>query len=268
MNVLDVAAGALDAHPAALLSIFAEELQLLVVRGAFDPAPLAAAARRLESDTPLPPHAVEYPAKPEVPQVRVLGQSLYSADASLERYFDGAGALRARFEELFAADMELAITSLLARLAGGRAIAPLQSRDGRAYAPARIPLLADGIGIPPHTDNEFFTRPGFREVKDLVVPTLVSFVVPLQLPPGGGVLEVFEPGAGAAGPKKRGGGPVLDEDLADAPRTRVAASVGDVIVFDSGRRLHRVTAAAGGARLTLSGSLALGADGQSVYYCG
>lgn len=269
MRVLEVGASELERYPDALSDVFAARLTGIVIRAAFPREQLAAVAAHLEAgDFGLERQASEH-FKGET-----YGRVLIVGDGELGEYFREAARFRGACRELFAGalDFETRVESLLGAIAGGRDVRVPSGPDGASYAPATIRGLCDGGQIDLHCENETVEFPSMWHLSRLIhARNQLSFYVVLALPEAGGELVVhnarFAEGPGEILARMERSGP--DAVAAIAPYGEVIprTDVGDLLVFDSGRHFHRVTAVRGQRmRWTMGGFLARSLDDRTVYH--
>ena len=145
-------------------------------------------------------------------------------------------------------------------MAGGKpALTPPEAGPREAFAPYTLRLLREGHGIGVHHDHHFSLKIYEALRADADDSRVLSFITPLSLPIAGGELIVY--GLTLDNPDK----PALPngrwDHLAIERRFDCAVltpAVGDLVIFASGRCLHRVAPVVGDRpRVTLGGFLAL-----------
>lgn len=248
-------------------------LDVLVERGAVSGTPLAAVASAIERGDQQPawarPNAVMPPE-----DIQVLGTAAtptYSTPhgPTLEAYLKTADW----YDEspLFgsAFDPTEAITSALARHAGGRPVEVLHATNGRRFAPFTVRRLGEGKGIGLHHDLHT-SLAMFKDLAPLLdTSTLVSYVVTLQGPDAGGELCVYDVAPDTPNAPKMPNGYQWDLPAVESRfgSVKVKTGAGDLFVFASARCLHRVSPVEGArARFTMGGFLALSKDRSRVLY--
>ncbi|MGE0222140.1 MAG: 2OG-Fe(II) oxygenase [Acetobacteraceae bacterium] len=199
-----------------------------------------------------------------------LGMNL-NLTPDLAAYFREAPRFRAGLQRLFdgSTDLETRVASLLSLLDGGRPYsAPPGPGEDHMFTTLRG-HRPEGF-IPPHFDNEQAFRDSYRFITPLIGADLFSFVLAFSRAEAGGALEVFNLHHGgrrfrmADGPDDASH---LDLDGVESVRFRLAP--GDLILFNSGRLLHRVTPVIGSAtRWTACSFMAESRTGDRVYCWG
>ncbi len=196
-----------------------------------------------------------------------LGQNLNLAPPDLDPYFQAALPFHEGLARVFG-DSEAPQTRIarsLSRLDGGRAYRAAPGPDDR-HEHMFLTLRAQLRGgfIPQHFDDEQSERPSYRYVAPRVVSDLFSYVLAFSIADEGGALEVFNLRPGGArfrmddGPQSAGR---LNIEGVESVLFRLEP--GDMIVFNSGRLLHRVTPVVGGTtRWTACSFMADGRDGD------
>ena len=138
----------------------------------------------------------------------------------------------------------------------GRPVDLVPAPNGATYAPVSARRLLEGATLTIHRGNEFFGWPSNHDLVNRVdTRDQISFFTPLAPPPAGGALHVYP---GYFSPQERERFERFStEDFDRADRemgaTVLTPAAGDLVVFDGGRYLHRVTAALGGERWTIGG---------------
>ena len=166
-------------------------------------------------------------------------------------------------------DPTAAVTTALARHAGGRPVQILYTPDRRRFSPFTVRRLVDGKGIGLHHDLHLSLSMFSDVTPELDAKTLVSWVFTLQGPEGGGELVVYDCAPDTPNPPKMPNG--FSWDLAGVEArfasARIDTAAGDLFFFPSARLLHRVTPVVGPrARITLGGFLALDQKRERVLY--
>ncbi len=182
-------------------------------------------------------------------------------------------AFRASLKDLFSdsIDLESRIAALLSSLDGGRPYRPApgpQPQLDHMFATLRAHL--PGGFIPPHFDNEQAFRESYRLIIPHIGSDLFSYVLSFQPAEAGGMLEVFD--RQHEGRRYR-----IADGEDDASRLNLDGvesatfwlEPGEMIIFNSGRHLHRVTPVIGGTtRWTACSFMAESRTGEQVYCWG
>ncbi|MDE2160997.1 MAG: hypothetical protein KGJ30_18955, partial [Burkholderiales bacterium] len=252
----------------ALDEIYADELDVLKVQRAMDPAAIGAITSRLDALAPAAQWARPNSSMP-VQDVQLLGADApatptYSAPrgVTLEAYLDSAQRHEGDLERLFGPGFDLVgrIERTLARFAGGRPVRLARSADGRAYAPCTLRRMAPGTAIAIHHDYHYDLAL-YRELGPMLDRrTLVSYVFTLQRAESGGGLDVYGVTPTTPDAPKLPNGFQWDAAAIEAryDRRRVDCDVGDLFLLAAGRCLHSVAKVEGPRpRITLGGFLAL-----------
>ena len=187
---------------------------------------------------------------------------------SLLVYLTHAAEHDARMERLLGpgGDPWPAVRDVLSEVAGGRPVRRPVGPSGRAWPPFTLRSLGEGQQIFPHHDDHY----GLSVYTDLDSAVdrgaLLSWFVTLQAPDEGGQLVAYG---------LRGTDPdppmlptrFLDTDALDAGyvREEISLAAGDLVVFDSGRHVHRVCPVRGTKpRLTMGGFLGAFESGSAL----
>lgn len=194
--------------------------------------------------------------KMQGPSVEQYGQAAHSHAATMARVF---GELEPTAQ----------INALFSGLSGGRPAAPARFDAEVPWSPYTVRALGPGQQIYSHHDMHYWLSVYTRLPEDLDRTSLLSWFVTVQAPEGGGELAVY--GLWGSDPNP----PMLPTRFLDtqALEDRFGKHVfnlraGDLLVFDSGRHVHRVTPVEGGRpRLTLGGFMTLAKDrGRAAYW--
>lgn len=253
--------------PDAIRQMRAGAFEGLVVENVYTQDACARVCARLEAGD----HGLIRMGFPAAMRAFFLGINLNLANPDLGRYFQEAPRFHARLRALFGddTDLETRVTSLLSALDLGRpyAAAPGLGAD-HMFATLRAHLTCGFI--PPHFDNEQAFRDSYRYITPLIDADLFSFVLAFSQAEDGGALEVFN--------KHHGGrmfrmvdGPndASHLQLDDVESVRFRLAPGEMILFNSGRFLHRVTPVIGAAtRWTACGFMAESRSGDRVHCWG
>lgn len=259
----DIDIDAIDGHGDGLQAIFEQRQCGIIVRGALSEAVRQACVDRLSSGE-LSDRWTAPNAGMTGGEIRTIGDAAtptFTAlrGPSVERYGANAEAHAQRAAAIFGQGdpgREVA-ASLLSRLFGGRPAAPPKFAAEVDWNPYNVRALDPGEQIYSHHDNHFGLEVYTRMDPDLDRSTLLSFFVTLQAPDAGGELVVY--GLWGSDPNP----PMLPTRFIDTEtlERRFEKHVcnlraGDLVVFDAGRFVHRVTPVEGTRpRLTFGGFL-------------
>jgi hypothetical protein len=266
---LAVCAAEAERIPDAIRRLRQGDYHGIILRQVYDAQECAKLCARLEKGR----HGLVRTDFPAVMRAFFLGMNLNLAAPDLVRYFQAAPAFRAGLKQLFSdeIDLESRITTLLSSLDGGR---PYRAAPGpepqldHMFVTLRAHL--PGGFIPPHFDNEQAFRESYRLIMPLIGSDLFSYVLSFQPAEAGGMLEVFN--RQHEGRRYR-----MVDGKDDASRLNLDGiesvtfrlEPGEMIVFNSGRYLHRVTPVIGGTtRWTACSFMAETRAGDQVYCWG
>jgi hypothetical protein len=255
--------------------LYNDLLDVIVVRRAFAPEPLAAVGAKLDRDDVSPGWARPNEKMP-VEDIQLLGTDTpatptYSAPrgASIDAYLESAARHRADADGVFQPgfDATREFQKVLGQCAGGRPVAIATNSDGRAFVPYTIRRLVDGKQIGIHHDYHYPLALYKDLAPQLDTTTLVSFVVTLGAPQAGGELFVYAAGPNTPDVPKLPNGFQYDLDAIEQRYhfAKFVMEVGDLFLLASGRCLHRVGKIGGPrARVTMGGSKrrAAGSNGK------
>ncbi len=261
----------IDEAATALEAIYEARSTGLVVRGAFPLELVAAAVSHLGDDAPwISPNRglaggeirnIGDAATPTFTHLRGPPTEVYKRSVELH-----AERTAAVFGDADVATHRL--QDLLSRLFGGRPASAPAFDATSSWAAFNFRALDPGQQIYAHHDSHFGLGVYERLDAALDRTTLLSFFVTLQAPERGGELIVY--GAWGSEP----GVPMLPTRFLDTAaierrygRAVITLGAGDLVVFDSGRHVHRVTPVEGRrARLTCGGFLTLASDRSHVAF--
>ncbi len=198
------------------------------------------------------------------------GANLNLAHPDLRDYFAATPGFRDGLARLAGGRLALEprVTALLSSLDEGRPYsAPPGPTPGSQYMFTTIRAHLPGGYIPAHFDDEQAARPSYRLLTPMIRPRLFSFVIAFSKADSGGSLEVFNIHPEAPGQR------IVDSnrnavraDLDAAEKVAFTLDPGDLIVFNSGHHLHRVTPVIGATtRWTACSFMAERSDGFGVY---
>lgn len=272
-NFLDFDIDALPAHGGVYEDIYAGRLTGAVVRRALPADLVAKAAAALgATDAWTSPNrgmkggeirTIGDAATPTFTFLRGPPEEVYaqSAAAHAERtaaiFGDGAAAM-AR------------VQALLSGLAGGRPAAPPAYDTQHRWAGFNFRALDPGEQIFAHHDSHYGLGVYRHLDPALDRTTVASFFFTVQAPESGGELVVY--GVRGDDPDV----PVLPTRFLDTatiearyPAARLTLGAGDLVVFDAGRQVHRVTPVSGARpRLTFGGFSTLALDRSHLAFWG
>ena len=201
------------------------------------------------------------------------GINLNLTHPDLKDYFAEAPRFRAGLERLFPAELDLEgrLTRLMSTLDGGCDYAPAPGpQPGMEYMFTTIRAHLPGGYIPPHFDDEQAARPSYRLLLPLIRLKLFSFVLAFSQAEEGGALQIFN-----LQPEQEGQRIAVGDRSAAKPDLDAIESVsfrldpGDMIIFNSGHYLHRVTPVVGSTvRWTACSFMAESKAGDRVYCWG
>jgi hypothetical protein len=262
---LDFDAEALPAHAGAVVDAYESRITGLVVRHALPAALVTRASEALLGST-------EWTSPNQGMrggEIRTIGDAATPTFTHLrgppdEVYAQSAAAHAARTAAVFGdgSDAMARVKALLSTLAGGCPAAPPTFDAAHDWAAFNFRALDPGEQIYAHHDNHFGLGVYRHMPAELDRTTLLSFFFTLQAPEGGGELVVY--GVRGDDPEvPRLPTRFLDTATIEAryPAARPKLGAGDLLVFDAGRMVHRVTPVTGARpRLTFGGFMTLATD--------
>lgn len=264
---LDVDASDLSTVGNAIEDLYADALDVLIVRNAFRLETLARVGAALDTDDQDPGWARPNVKMP-VEDLQILGTTTPATPtfqdprgASLDAYLANAdkhAQAGAVFGDGFDATREIQAT--LARFSGGRPVEVPTAADGRSFVPYTIRRLVDGKQIGIHHDYHYPLDLYKELAPSLDTGTLVSYVTTLRAPEAGGELFVYSATSRDANVPKLANGFSYDLPAIEAKydSAKFVMNAGDLFLLASGRCLHRVGKIVGPrARITMGGFLAL-----------
>jgi hypothetical protein len=173
------------------------------------------------------------------------GINLNLAHPDLTDYFAEVPKFHAGLSRLLPGDdgLEPRLTRLMSDLDRGTAYAAAPGpKPGSRYMFTTIRAHRPGGYIPAHFDDEQAARPSYRHLMQLIQMKLFSFVLAFSQAEAGGALEIFN-----IQPEKNGGRiaerdrSAANHDLDAVEKIAFRLDQGDMIIFSSGRYLHRVS---------------------------
>lgn len=268
-----IEADALPQHGDAIEEIYAARLTGVIVRGAFPEASRAAAVERMTSAA-LAPAWSSPNAGMRGGEIRVIGDAATPTFTFLRGptpgyYAENAARFAERTRLIFGdAQPTDALGGLLSALYGGRPAAPPTFDEKLSWAPCNYRALDPGQQIYTHHDDHYGLEVYRHLPRNLARETILSYFVTLQAPDAGGELVVY--GLWGSDPNP----PMLPTRFIDTAalekgylKETVELGDGDLIVFDAGRYVHRVTPVEGARpRLTVGGFLTVDVEGTHLAY--
>lgn len=260
-----VALDAADAtgHADAIRRLRREEFEGIVVRDVYSTEECDRLRVRLETAS----HGLPRTSFPAPFRSFFLGMNLNLTSPDLTAYFQMESVFKERLAWLFAgmADLETRATSLLSSLDAGRLYRAAPGPQlGQHHMFTTLRQHLPGGFIPQHFDNEQETRQSYRLIMRNVVSDIFSFVLVFSRAEGGGALEIFNLRHGGRRFRMADGeedASHLDIEGVESVSFRLAP--GEMILFNSGRYLHRVTPVTGATtRWTACSFMADGRDGD------
>ncbi len=242
------------------------ELNGLVIRGVFDPAELEPIAERLDDNTP----GFEKTLFPEEFKAGFFGLAVDMSEGDLKRYAESAARFRQNCRTLFegASDFERRTFEMLGKLSGGRPVEVPEFDDGGTYTPATIRWLPPGGYIRTHCGNECMTRPGYSHLNRLIDNTdQLSYFLTIRPADTGGELVVYSLTFDEVEPSQFSYGHTdVEPSIENYDSVTIKPDAGDVILFDGGRYLHRVSPVGGArTRWTIGGFVGFSQGGERNY---
>ena len=261
------AADAAD-HGDAIRRMRREEFDGLVVRGVYDAAACAKLCARLEAGR----HGLIRTEFPGPFRAYFLGVNLNLAPSDLDGYFAAAAVFRTGLERLFSGlpDLQSRVASLLGQLDDGRRYRPAPGPQvGSAHMFTTLRAHMPGGFIPVHFDNEQAARPSYRLLMRDLAADLFSFVLAFSQAEGGGALEIYNLRHGGRSFRMVDGAEEAGRlDLAGVESVQWRLAPGEMILFNSGRYLHRVTPVEGAATRWTACSFMAESRGGDAYCWG
>ena len=263
----------LDQHDHAIDSIIANDCTGLIVRNALPHAMVERGCAQLLS----PELGIDWMspnAGMHGGEVRTIGEAATPCFTAFQgpdsnRYAASAANHDGWTENIFGKDHPTPhLKRIFSRLFGGRAAAPALTLDGRAWAPFNYRALDPDEQIYAHHDNHY-ALPLYDELEPaLDRDVLLSWFVTLQPSEHNGELIIY--GLWGSDPNP----PMLPTRFLDIEvlerefaRCAVKHRAGDLVIFDSGRHVHRVSPVVGDAvRLTMGGFLTVRKDRQALAF--
>ena len=263
MRLIDAADA--PAHPGLVEAIHSAECTGAIIRGALPPAMIAAAVAQLSDDerTWDSPNKGMYGG-----ELRTIGAAATPTFTAFrgpdaDRYAQSAQQRSEQTREVFGdADPVAHLAGLFSQLNHGRPAAPPVFKGEQSWAPLNYRALDPGVQIYSHHDNHYGLSVYQHMPADLDRDVLLSWFVTLQAPDAGGELIIY--GLWGSDPNP----PMLPTRFIDTAALErdfkkevVQMQAGDLIIFDAGRHVHRVSPVQGErSRLTAGGFLTVDTD--------
>lgn len=267
LRFLDVEIEQLGAHPDLIERMFDADLTGVIVRRAFPEALVKAAVARMGGDALAERWDSPNKGMPGG-EIRTIGDAAtptfsHMRGPSAEMYAASAGRHADDTRAIFGEARPVpAIAEVLSTMYGGRPAGPPSFDAAQSWAPCNYRALDPGVQIYTHHDNHYGLSVYDHMPKDCDRSGLLSWFVTLQAPEAGGELIVYSLWGSDPNP------PVLPTRFLDTAalerdwkKATLDLRAGDLIVFDAGRHVHRVSPVQGPhPRLTLGGFLTLDVD--------
>jgi hypothetical protein len=240
-RTLILTAGDVVRHPDAIRRLRREEFEGIIVRNVYDPAVCQRLCDVLESGR----HGLVRTNFPAPFHAYFLGLNLNLTSPDLTEYFRFAPVFRDRLAHLI--DLEARVTALLSALDGGRSYhAAPGPAPGVDHIFTTLRAHQTGGFIPQHFDDEQDARLSYRFITPEIVSDLFSYVIAFSRADAGGELEIFNlrPG-GRRFRMADGANDARHLSVEGVESVKFHLAPGEMIVFNSGRYLHRVTPVAG-----------------------
>lgn len=244
-----------------------EEVQGILVRGLYG----AEECRRLVSRFEAGAGGLPRNDFPPLMHAYFLGMNLNLAPPDLDPYFCAVPEFRCGLRALFtgSVDLETRVAGLLSMLDEGRRYraAPGPQPDADHMFTTIRAHLTGGF-IPPHFDNEQRFRVTYRYITPQIGADLFSYVLTFSAAETGGELEVFDARQGGRSFRMAdGAGDASRLDLAGVESARFRLNSGEMLVFNSGRYLHRVTPVVGATTRWTACSFMAESRADDQVYC-
>lgn len=223
-------------NPDAIRGMRREEIDGIILRGVYDADACARVCARLETGQ----HGLVRTEFPAPFRSHFLGVNLNLAPDDLTGYFAAAAAFHTHLAALI--DLETRVATLLGMMDAGRRYRAAPGPDGQDHMFTTLRAHLPGGFIPQHFDNEQAHRPSYRHITPHINADLYSFVLAFSRADAGGALQIFNLQHG--GRKFRMADGADDASRLDVTRVESVSfrlRPGEMILFNSGRYLHRVT---------------------------
>ena len=268
-KLAEIAADACADHATIIRQMRAGACDGILVRGVYTPADCATLCERLEAEQ----HGLPRTDFPPVMRAFFLGMNLNLTHPDLRAYFAAVPGFAQGLTRLSAGmdDLQPRLTGLFSALDGGRRYQPAPGpQPGLSHMFTTIRAHRPGGFIPPHFDSEQALRASYRFINQAISGDIFSFVLGLSIAETGGALEIFNiKHDGQAWQMSDHGRNAADIPLQGVDHISLRLAPGDLVLFNSGRFLHRVVPVGGTrTRWTVCSFMAEARDGQSVHCWG
>ncbi len=220
------------------------EIEGIVVKGVYQRAVCDAVCTALEAGQ----HGLirtDFPAKFAA---FFHGINLNLTHPDLREYFAEAPRFHEGLSRLFPGELDLQrrLSGTMSALDEGMDYTVPPGPQGGHYMFTTIRAHLSGGYIPAHFDDEQASRPSYRHLMSLIQPALFSFVLAFSRADEGGALEIFNLQPEKSGQRIAvGDRTAVKPDLDAVEKVSFRLDPGDMIIFSSGRYLHRVTPVVG-----------------------
>jgi hypothetical protein len=256
-----------DRYSDRLTALRAQELDGILIQGVYDRATCESICARLEENR-AGLIRTDFPAKFAA---FFYGINLNLAHPDLTAYFAEVPRFRAGLAKLFPGelDLEKRLARLMSALDGGRPyLAAPGPGPGIDYMFTTIRAHLPGGYIPPHVDDEQAARPSYRLLLPLIQFRLFSFVLAFSQAQDGGALEIFDLHPARSGqPIASNDRSAPTPDLDAIEKVSFRLEPGDMLIFNSGNRLHRVTPVIGSVTRWTACSFMAESGANDCVYC-
>ena len=234
-------------YPDLIRRLRREELEGILVTGVYDDASCALIRGRLEAGR----HGLIRTPFPAPFRSFFLGMNLNLTPPDLTAYFTAAPLFRDRLARLFSdtENLEARVIGVLAALDQGRHYCAAPGfPGGPSHMFTTLRCHMPGGFIPPHFDNEQSDRDSYRLIRAEAISDLYSFVLAFSRAEAGGALQIFNLRHGGRRFRMVDGEKDASHlDLTGVESVTFRLGAGDMMLFNSGRYLHRVTPVIGEA---------------------
>jgi hypothetical protein len=202
-----------------------------------------------------------------------FGRALVVSQPQSDEYFAAATDLRRACEDL-RFPFERVCAAVLTQLDGARSARSPRDTRGRQYGFATVRVIPPGGQIDVHCEGETVDFTAMADLaRQLEGRAQLSFYTLLAAPERGGELRVyplrFNEGDGARLARLSRRGAEVESLCEKYGWVTPRVGVGDLLIFDSGRHYHRVTAVEGTrARWTMGGFLGRASEDSAILYWG